>query len=226
MLVALAGRRDRAASTESTEMDTGTTRDRTRRQHVDVSAPYPNSTDDDRDLAGLVAGFRAGDERALAEAYARWSSLVYTLAVRSLGDSGEAEDVAQKVFISAWRGRAGFDPDRAALPAWIVGIARHTIADAHEARARRRRLEQTLVDDAGPYAVDDSADVAERLLLGEELGRLEPVPQRVMRLAFYDDLTHVQIADTLGLPLGTVKSHIRRSLTRLRTRLEANDDAS
>jgi RNA polymerase sigma factor (sigma-70 family) len=206
-------------------MDT-TTRDRSRRQTVHVSAPFANSTDRDPDLEGLVAGFRAGDERALAEAYARWSALVYTLAVRSLGDTGDAEDVTQKVFIAAWRGRHGFDPDRAALPAWLVGIARHSIADAHEARARQRRLEQTLVDDTDGYTVDDSADVAERLLLGEELNRLEPVPQRVMRLAFYDDLTHMQIADTLGLPLGTVKSHIRRSLSRLRTRLEANDDAS
>jgi RNA polymerase sigma factor (sigma-70 family) len=206
-------------------MDT-TTRDRSRRQAVHVSAPYANSTDRDPDLENLVAGFRAGDERALAEAYARWSALVYTLAVRSLGDAGDAEDVTQKVFIAAWRGRHGFDPDRAALPAWLVGIARHSIADAHEARARQRRLEQVLVDDTDGYTVDDSSDVAERLLLGEELNRLEPVPQRVMRLAFYDDLTHIQIADTLGLPLGTVKSHIRRSLTRLRTRLEANDDAS
>ena len=206
-------------------MDT-TTRDRSRRQHVHVSAPYANSTEEDPDLAGLVAGFRAGDERALAEAYARWSALVYTLAVRSLGDTGEAEDVTQKVFIAAWRGRGGFDEARAPLPAWIVGIARHTIADAHEARARRRRVEQSLAEQAELINIDESADVAERLLLGEELGRLDPVPQRVMRLAFYEDLTHVQIADSLGLPLGTVKSHIRRSLTRLRTRLEANDDAS
>ena len=223
MLVALAGRFDRVVSAE---MDTRTSRYRARRQHVDVSTPYANSTDDDRDQANLVAGFRAGDESALAEAYARWSSLVYTLAVRSLGDTGEAEDVTQKVFIAAWRGRTGFDEGRAALPAWIVGIARHTIADAHEARARRRRLEQSLIDEVDLYTADESADVAERLLIGEELNRLEPVPQRVMRLAFYEDLTHVQIADSLGLPLGTVKSHIRRSLTRLRTRLEANDDAS
>ncbi|WP_248283289.1 RNA polymerase sigma factor [Cryobacterium arcticum] len=190
-----------------------------------MTAPLA-STPDERDQARLVADFRAGDERALAEAYARWSSLVYTLAVRSLGDTGEAEDVTQKVFIAAWQGRAGFDESRAALPAWIVGIARHTIADAHEARARRRRIELAVVEDTPLFAVDESADVAERLLLGEELNRLDPVPQRVMRLAFYDDLTHVQIADSLGLPLGTVKSHIRRSLTRLRTRLEANDDAS
>ena len=197
----------------------------TRRPHNDVTAPLAN-TPDERDQARLVADFRAGDERALAEAYARWSSLVYTLAVRSLGDTGEAEDVTQKVFIAAWQGRAGFDQNRAALPAWIVGIARHTIADAHEARARRRRIELAVVEDTPLFAVDESADVAERLLLGQELNRLDPVPQRVMRLAFYDDLTHVQIADSLGLPLGTVKSHIRRSLTRLRTRLEANDDAS
>lgn len=196
-----------------------------RRPHHAVSTPIAN-TSDERGQARLVTGFRAGDERALAEAYARWSSLVYTLAVRSLGDAGEAEDVTQKVFIAAWQGRAGFDESRAALPAWIVGIARHAIADAHEARARRRRIEQVVMDGTDLVAVDESADVAERLLLGDELNRLEPVPQRVMRLAFYGNLTHVEIADSLGLPLGTVKSHIRRSLTRLRTRLEANDDAS
>lgn len=176
------------------------------------------------DHARLATAFRAGDERALAETYARWAALVHTIAVRSLGDHGEAEDVTQKVFISAWNGRAGFDPSRARLPAWLVGITRHAVADAHEARSRRRRIEAAVMGELQFSQPDQSADVADRLLISEELQRLEPVPQRVMQLAFYDDLTHAQIADSLGLPLGTVKSHIRRSLTRLRTRLEANDD--
>ncbi|MBC7441428.1 MAG: sigma-70 family RNA polymerase sigma factor [Ramlibacter sp.] len=181
-------------------------------------------TDDD-DHAQLVAAFQAGNEHALAQAYARWSSLVYTIAVRSLGDPTEAEDVTQKVFIAAWRGRANFEPSRSRLPAWLVGITRHTVADAHEARSRRRRVEESVLAERELSQADESADIADRVMMNDELQRLGPVPQQVMQLAFYDDLTHTQIADSLGMPLGTVKSHIRRSLTRLRTRLEANDDA-
>jgi len=173
----------------------------------------------------LVEGFRHGDERALAEMYARWSALVYTIAVRSLGDPTEAEDVLQKVFLSAWRGRLGFDPDRSRLSTWLVGITRHAVADAHAARARRRQVEGDAAGYLPLVQEDDSLAVADQVLMSEELKRLEAVPQQVMRLAFYDDLTHVQIADRLGLPLGTVKSHIRRSLSRLKTRLEVNNGA-
>ncbi|MGR2753777.1 RNA polymerase sigma factor [Agromyces arachidis] len=175
---------------------------------------------DDRTLA---TEFAAGEERALREAYARWSPLVFRLALRSLGDRTDAEDVTQQVYISAWRGRHTFDPARSSLSAWLVGITKHRIADAHEARARARRLEDTLVAEAStaPDAVED--DLAERVMVAEELERLEPVPRRVMQLAFYDELSHSQIADTLGMPIGTVKSHVRRSLARLRTRWEVDD---
>jgi RNA polymerase sigma factor (sigma-70 family) len=180
----------------------------------------PGSVDDQ----ALAAAFAAGDEWALREAYARWSPLVFRLALRSLGDRTDAEDVAQQVFISAWRTRSGFDVSRSALGAWIVGITRHRIADAHEARSRSRRLEEVLVAEASarPATVDD--DMADRVMVAEELDRLEPVPRRVMQLAFYDQLSHSQIAETLGLPVGTVKSHVRRSLTRLRTRWEVDDE--
>lgn len=195
------------------------TRSPTGGQRFDVTA----LTDED-DHGPLGEAFRAGDERALAEAYARWSSLVYTIAVRSLGDRGEAEDVTQKVFIKAWNGRANFQPSRSRLPGWLVGITRHTVADAHEARSRRRRVEEAVLGELPVGQADGSMDVADRVMMSDELRRLDPVPRQIMRLAFYDDLTHTQIADNLGMPLGTVKSHIRRSLTRLRTRLEANDD--
>jgi len=182
-------------------------------------------TDHETDLSTLAEAFGAGDERALAEVYARWGSLVYTLAVRSLGDSGDAEDVTQKVFVAAWRGRSSYDPARAKLPGWLVGIARHCIADAHEARARQRRSEEAYAEQRVVPAGDDVVDATERMMIADELKHLEPVPRRVMQLTFYDDLTHAQIADTLGLPLGTVKSHIRRSLVRLRSRLEVDRDA-
>ena len=172
--------------------------------------------------AALARAFVAGDEQALSVVYSRWSALVYTLAIRSLGDIGDAEDVTQKTFVSAWTGRMGFDPGRARLPSWLVGIAKNKIADTHEARDRIRRLQQELAATTSfAEARVEEIDLADTLLVADEIARLEPDAQRVMRLAFFDDLTHNEIAGRLELPLGTVKSHIRRSLQKMRTRLES-----
>jgi RNA polymerase sigma factor (sigma-70 family) len=173
----------------------------------------------------VIEAFLAGDEWALADIYARWSSLIYSVALRSLRDVNDAEEVTQGVFTGAWNSRHTFDPSRSRLPAWLIGIARNKIADAHGARAKQARLQTQLVT---VNKVDDQiepADLADRLMLADEMGRLAPVPRQVLRMAFYDDLTHSQIAERTGLPPGTVKSHIRRSLQRLRKSLEAQADA-
>lgn len=178
------------------------------------------SVDDATDTARR---FAAGDERALAEIYGQWSSLVYSLALRSLGDATDAEDVTQKVFVAAWQSRARFDPARASLSAWLVGITRNTVADTHQARTRERAVtEQLAALSPEGTAASHETDLADRLLIADEMARLEPVPRQVVELAFFDDLTHLQIADRLGIPVGTVKSHIRRSLSKLRGRLEVS----
>jgi RNA polymerase sigma factor (sigma-70 family) len=178
------------------------------------------------DLSTVVEAFHAGDELALAEIYTRWSPLVYSLALRALRDVTEAEEVTQRVFTGAWTSRHTFDPTRARLPAWLVGITRNKIADAHGVRMKQARLRSQMITATQLEDKIEPADLAERLLLADEMSRLEAVPEQVLRMAFYDDLTHVQIAERTGLPLGTVKSHIRRSLLKLRERLEVLADAS
>ncbi|WP_260981151.1 RNA polymerase sigma factor [Curtobacterium pusillum] len=168
----------------------------------------------------LSDAFSAGSEEALRAVYDRWSSLVYSLALRALSDPGAAEDVTQQVFVKAWRRSASYDPARAPLGAWLVGITRNCIADALNDRRRHASAADPEVIEATTPAPEPAFDLAERALVAGELDRLDEVPRRVMRLAFYDDLSHREIAERLDLPLGTVKSHIHRSLARLRTRLE------
>ncbi|AWE53988.1 sigma-70 family RNA polymerase sigma factor [Streptomyces nigra] len=169
----------------------------------------------------LARGLLAGDQQALAGIYRRWGSLVHTLAARSLGDPHEAEDVTQQVFLGAWRGRHGFRPERGPLGAWLVGITRRKIADALSARTRRLALADA-VNSTDPAAGESTGpdDVLDRVLLVDALSRLPARQQQVLCLAFYDDLTQAQIAERTGLPLGTVKSHTRRGLYRLRGALE------
>ncbi|MDE0974726.1 MAG: sigma-70 family RNA polymerase sigma factor [Candidatus Nanopelagicales bacterium] len=174
----------------------------------------------------LTERFVAGDEGAVRDMYERWSSLVYTIAFRSTRNSEDAADVTQSVFVSAWKGRAGFDPNAGALPAWLLGICRRKIADFYSAKVRVEIAATQAVESDGSepiHQVDTvSIDtIVDRVVLADELGRLGDPQQKIMELAFFNDLTHIQIASVLDLPLGTVKSHIRRSLDRLKARLEA-----
>jgi RNA polymerase sigma factor (sigma-70 family) len=186
-------------------------------------AVVPFTPDDD--LEALIEAFVSGDESALAWIYERWSALIYSVALRSLSDVTEAEDVTQKVFVAAWTSRRNYRPDRASLPAWLMGIARYKIFDAHNSRTKESRIRTELAASPQVRLTTDPLDVAERLILADEISRLDEIPQRVLRLAFYEDLTHAQIAERMQLPPGTVKSHIRRSLLKLKSRLEVRTDA-
>ncbi|MFY1679408.1 MULTISPECIES: sigma-70 family RNA polymerase sigma factor [unclassified Streptomyces] len=170
----------------------------------------------------LARGLLASDEDAFAAIFRRWGPLVHTLAVRSLGDTHEAEDVTQQVFIGAWRGRAGFRPERGPLGAWLVGITRRKIVDALAARTRRLDLLESacvtpIARRPGTAAADE---VLDRVHLVDELSRLPRQQRVVLCMAFYEDLPQAQIAERTGMPLGTVKSHARRGLHRLRGALE------
>ncbi len=169
----------------------------------------------------LGYGFAAGDDRYLEAAYRRWSSLIYTVALRRLGDVGDAEEVTQQVFVGAWRGRHTFRPDEGSLVGWLVGIARHRIVDCQRRRGRELRLNHQIEGEADRVTPREPiAALVDQLVLSDEIARL-PEPRRtILQLAFWEGWTHSQIADRLELPLGTVKSHARRSLLQLRSRLE------
>jgi RNA polymerase sigma factor (sigma-70 family) len=171
----------------------------------------------------LSAAFAKGDPDALRLLYQRFGALVYSLARRSLTAAADAEDVTQQVFVSAWRGRDTFDPARGSLAGWLVAITRNRIADSMRGRQRDDRvLAHMAAGSATENLAVPSDQVVNRVVLADELSRLPEAQRLVMTLAFYSDLTHEQVAEVLQIPLGTVKSHIRRGLLRLRTRLEAD----
>ena len=179
---------------------------------------------DDVDVGMAFAG---GEDWALAEAYGRWSGMVHTLSLRALGDRTDAEDVTQQVFIRAWQSRDRFDCKRGSLASWLVGITKHAIADRFGARERDRRLaERTALFAASPpRSRHESDQLADSIVVQSGVAQLGQPQRDILTLAFYEQLTHDEIAARLDLPLGTVKSHIRRSLRRLRDHLEVSDAA-
>ena len=179
------------------------------------------STDDE-----LAERLRAGDEKALRTAYERHGSAVLYLCQRLLGNRADAEDVTQVTFVAAWTGRDGFDPQRGTMLGWLLGIARRKAVDRLRSAARDERVTETVrAQVSTPDELDTPERVVDRLVVADELGRLPAEQRRTLELAFFDDLTHPQIAAVTGLPLGTVKSHIRRGMASLRRRWEVDGAA-
>lgn len=164
----------------------------------------------------LVQDFLAGDPAALREIYDRHATEVHGFALRWLRTHHDAEDITQQVFVRAWRGRGTFDAGRGTIGAWLNGIARRQVADRLAARTRDAAVAHAAQVAGNGRSGGVSDQVIEAVVVAEELNRLPPQQRTVLRLAFYDDLTHRQIATVTGLPLGTVKSHLRRGLERLR----------
>ena len=154
----------------------------------------------------------------------RYGTLVHTFCVRSLSDRDLAADCVQETFVSAWRSRERFDPALGSLPGWLLGIAHHRVHDAYRSQARTPQPHRDETDAERGLVVDtEPADLVERLLVADALATLAARPRQILELAFYTGLSQTAIAERLQVPLGTVKSDMRRALLRLRGVLEGGD---
>jgi len=171
------------------------------------------------DLA-LVTAIRSGDQAAMGALYDRYSSIVYAVALRVLQETGAAEDVLQEIFMQLWRNPGAFDASRGNMAAWLAVIARHRAIDA----LRRRRPESDIADVVVSVEPDLASDADRSRAMDKVRGALEamPSPQRsALEMAYFEGLTHVEIAEKTGEPLGTIKTRIRAGLVSLRKVLAA-----
>jgi RNA polymerase sigma-70 factor (ECF subfamily) len=166
------------------------------------------------DLA-LATAIRSGDQAAMGALYDRFSSIVYAVALRVLQDTGAAEDVLQEIFMQLWRNPGAFDASRGNMAAWLAVIARHRAIDA----LRRRRPENDIADVVVSVEPDLASDADRSRAMDKVRGALQamPSPQRsALEMAYFEGLTHVEIAEKTGEPLGTIKTRIRAGLVSLR----------
>jgi RNA polymerase sigma-70 factor (ECF subfamily) len=166
------------------------------------------------DLA-IVTGLKSGDQSAMAELYDRYSSVVYAVALRVLGDTGAAEDVLQEIFLQLWRNPGAFDAARGSLGAWLAVIARNRAIDS-----LRKRRPETDIEDVVISVAPDLAGEAERSRAGEKIrgvmGTMPAAQRRALEMAYFEGLSHSEIAAKTGEPLGTIKTRIRAGLMLLR----------
>ena len=175
-------------------------------------------------LAAALARVAAGDRAALRIVYQDTSAKLFGVCVRILNDRSEAEDVLQDVYVTVWRKAGSFDPTRASPITWLVAIARNRAIDRLRSSAASRRSEpiesaEDVRDDA-PAALDLVVAAEQQERLKTCLGELEERHSTVIRSAFLDGVTYEQLAQRMDVPLGTMKSWIRRGLMKLRTCLE------
>ena len=191
----------------------------------DHKSSYPRLADED--LMVLVGG---GDADALATLYDRHSRSAYSLAHKMVREKQAAEDLTQEAFIKVWRSAERYGSQRGSVRTWILSVVRNHSIDQIRARASRRRTQEKIEASAPKYEPSEAfAQVWYDFRLGlvrEALDALPHVQQQVLELTHFSGLTHMEIAERLGLPPGTVKGRMRLGLKKLRNSTELQEIAS
>ncbi|MGF1571031.1 MAG: sigma-70 family RNA polymerase sigma factor [Nodosilinea sp.] len=179
--------------------------------------PPEDSSVSDRDLVNQL---RAGQTKALAALYDRYAPMVYTLALKMLANPAEAEDLTQEVFVSFWQ-RQQYNPDRGSVGSYLATYTRSRAIDRMRVSGGRARILQRFsrITEASSHTAtpfDDVAQKEQQQELRAALDQLPPAEREVLDIAYFKGLSQSQIAEHLGIPLGTVKSRCRQGLLRLR----------
>ena len=169
----------------------------------------------DEAILALVA---RGDEAALGTLYDRLGGAAYRLALRILRDASLAEDAVQDAFLAAWRTAASFDPARAKASTWLLTLVHRRAVDLVRREERRRAdpIEEGFDPAGGERTDDEAATREERRRVQAALAQLGPDQREALELAYYAGLSQSEIAERLGVPLGTVKRRMFSGLSRLR----------
>jgi RNA polymerase sigma-70 factor (ECF subfamily) len=173
--------------------------------------PQPSIEDD----ASLLALVQSGDEQAMASIFDRYSKVVYSVALRVLRDPAAAEDVLQEIFMQIWRNPDSFTAARGSLGGWLAVVSRNRSIDA----LRRKRPTDSVDDIVLASSYNLAAEAERNSLMERARGVITQLPteqRKTLEMAFFDGLTHSEIAEMTGDPLGTVKTRIRSALLTLR----------
>ena len=172
------------------------------------------------DDAALLLRVQSGDEQAMASLFDRYSKVVYSVSLRVLRDPASAEDVLQEIFMQIWRNPDGFIATRGSLGGWLAVVSRNRSIDV-----LRRKRPSEMVDEMVLPSSFNLAEESERTMMVERARvviQQMPIEQRkTLEMAFFDGLTHSEIAEMTGDPLGTVKTRIRSALITLRKAFKA-----
>ncbi len=191
----------------------------------------PERSNREAEWKGYLERMSTGDERALAAFYDETSTLVYGLALRMLGSVEDSEEVTLDVYNQVWRKAGTFNPGRGSLLSWLITITRSRALDRIRARtSRQRNLEplpaQEDLPDRAPTPEQETALSQERRIVQAALGQLPAEQRRPIELAFFEGLSHSEVAEALRQPLGTVKTRIRLGMMKLRDLLDLRAGAS
>jgi RNA polymerase sigma-70 factor (ECF subfamily) len=180
---------------------------------------------------GYLDGIRSGDADSLGSLYDESSSVLFSLAVRILNDAADAEEVVLDVYQQIWRKAETFDVARGTVWGWLTVLTRNRAIDRLRHAGPRRNRESPLDDTTGmassePPPEQQSLMREERAMVRKALATLAPEQREAIELAFFRGLTHVEVAEAVGAPLGTIKTRIRMGMRKLRDALGGVEDTN